>query len=124
MDGSAVAGLIKSGTFLWEAYQLYKNAPEFFKKTSRQVLSLHAALATVDEALLLRPPLSASQEVQFRTVRDGCNELLNELHGKILEHNNLDVIDRVTWPSKDIDQLRSELTLSFTLLTLLVQSLK
>ena len=115
MDFGAVGGLIRVGTLLWEAYQLYKEAPENFKEISSDLLSILALLDAVDETLSGRD-LTNSEETHITTIRNGCTKALNNLQRIVRKYQDGGIFDRLLWPTKDIKKLRARLTLNFTLL--------
>jgi hypothetical protein len=119
--GFSVSDFIGVGQLAWQVYKSCKEAPESFKNVSQEVLSLHAVLKEVEEAVL-DYPIPQSMEVRLTTITDGCQDVLKDLNFLVLKYESLGsktkrTWDRMRWHLDDITELRARLISNIALLT-------
>ncbi|KAG4440044.1 hypothetical protein IFR05_004494 [Cadophora sp. M221] len=119
--GFGVGDFIAVGKLAWSVYKSCKDAPESFSNISTEVLSLHAVLKEVEEALA-DEPLTESKQRSLATVGNGCHGVLSDLQALVVKYESLGsqsrrTWDRMRWGSNDIAELRARLTSNTMLLT-------
>jgi hypothetical protein len=107
--GVGVGDVVTFGRHSWKAYQLWKNAPKSFKDISIDVLALLTLLEEVDK-IFSGQSFPESRRDSLAKIRRGCDSILDKLQSIIDKHKSLGsdnkrTMDRLTWPSKDIDKL-------------------
>ena len=97
-----------------------KSAQGGFQEISAEVATLHIALQELnDEVQNPHSPLNRSEALkrkELETILSNCNSTLNNLDGLLHRFNNLSsdhprTIDRLKFGSKDLAQIRGQLTL-------------
>ncbi|KAL2073304.1 hypothetical protein VTL71DRAFT_10628 [Oculimacula yallundae] len=119
--GFGVGDFIAVGKLAWSVYKSCKDAPESFGNITAEVLSLHAVLKEVEEALA-EEPLTESKQLRLATIGSGCHGVLEELQALVTKYESLGsqsrrTWDRMRWGSNDIAELRARLTSNTGLLT-------
>ncbi|KAH7407613.1 ankyrin repeat-containing domain protein [Cadophora sp. MPI-SDFR-AT-0126] len=118
--GFGVGDFIAVGKLAWSVYKSCKDAPESFNNISAEVLSLHAVLKEVEEALV-EEPLTESKQRSLTTISNGCQSVLEDLQALVVKYHSLGsksrrTWDRMKWGAKDISELRARLTSNTMLL--------
>ncbi|PVH84539.1 ankyrin [Cadophora sp. DSE1049] len=119
--GFGVGDFIAVGKLAWSVYKSCKEAPESFNNISAEVLSLHAVLKEVEEALS-EEPLTDSKQRSLATISNGCQSVLQDLQALVVKYESLGsqsrrTWDRMRWGSNDIAELRARLTSNTMMLT-------
>ena len=118
--GYSIGDLITTGQFAWSLYKSCSGAPESFKNISNEVLSLHAVLKQLEEAIPLKS-LSVSEQCRLSALTKGCNGVLEDLQKLVSKYDRLGTKSRRTWDrlkygQEDIQELRSRLTSNILLI--------
>ena len=111
--GYSVSDFVAVGQLSWKIYKACKDAPEGFKNIAQEVLSLHAVLKELEETYS-DANLSAAQLSRLKVVGDGCRAVLEDLQDLVDRYHSLGTntkrtLDRLTWGSENIAELRSRL---------------
>jgi hypothetical protein len=119
--GFSISDFIAVGNLAWQVWKSCKDAPESFKNISQEVLSLYAVLREIEE-LLEGQTLSGSREARLRTIKEGCQDVLQDLQALVRKYESLGsqakrTWDRLRWHADDIAELRARLTSNTVLLT-------
>ncbi|KAK0107245.1 hypothetical protein ONS95_003946 [Cadophora gregata] len=119
--GFGIGDFIAVGKLAWSVYKSCKDAPESFNNISVEVLSLHAVLKEVEEAVA-DEPLTESKQHSLATISNGCQSVLQDLQALIVKYDSLGsqsrrTWDRMRWGANDISELRARLTSNIMLLT-------
>ncbi|MCJ1354949.1 MAG: hypothetical protein MMC33_004939 [Icmadophila ericetorum] len=118
--GYGVGDFITTGQFAWSLYKTCSGAPESFSNISNEVLSLHAVLKQIEEAIPSQS-LSLSELHRLNAVTRGCNGVLGDLQKLVAKYDRLGSKSRRTWDrfkfgQEDTQELRSRLTSNILLL--------
>lgn len=126
--GYSIGDFINVGHLAWNVYKSCKDAPGSFSNIAFEVLSLHAVLREVEETLSNGgdESLSDAQSTRLSTLKDGCENVLNDLQSLIDKYESLGTKskrtwDRLGWGLQDIADLRSRLTSNTVLLTAFIR---
>jgi hypothetical protein len=114
-------GFLAVGTLAWNVYKACRDAPESFRNISAEVLSLHAVLKEVEEALSDHQ-LTQSRQASLATITEGCQKILYDLQAVVNKYESLETQskrtwDRLKWGSNDIAEIRARLTSNTSILT-------
>jgi hypothetical protein len=119
--GYGVGDCLAVAQLAWKVYKSCRDAPESFGNIQVEVLSLHAVLKEVEEALPGQQ-LTASRQQSLSTISQGCEGVLKDLGILIQKYESLGskskrTWDRMKWSSSDVTELRARLTSNTVLLT-------
>jgi len=122
--GYSVGDVIAIGQLAWKVYKSCKDAPESFANISMEVLSLHALLKEVEEAL--SDNLSTSRKNSLATIVTDCQAVLGDLQALVDKYESLGsgskrTWDRMGWGLNDISELRARLTANIGMLTAFIR---
>lgn len=79
--GFGIGDIVSLSCLAWNIYQACKEIPARFDQVSLEVLSLHAVLKEVDEAVK-EEDLTLPRFEGLQTVLGGCEKVLEDLKGK------------------------------------------
>ena len=79
--GFGVGDIVSLSCLSWNIYQACKEIPARFDHVSQEVLSLHAVLKQIDEAIKEEEDLPPSRSDGLQVVLAGCTKVLEELEG-------------------------------------------
>lgn len=118
--GYSIGDFITTGQFAWNLYKSCSGAPESFNNISHEVLSLHAVLKQIEEAIPSQS-LSVAEKCRLSAITKGCNGVLEDLQKLVARYDRLGTKSRRTWDrlkfgQEDIQELRSRLTSNILLI--------
>jgi hypothetical protein len=122
--GYGVGDVIAVSNLAWSVYKSCKDAPQEFKKISRDVSSLHVVLKETGEMiteLAQNEGLDPRKVKQLRHLTLGCHDVLTELRKLLSRFNRLKsssrfTLDRLLWSPGDVKDLRDRIVWNFTVL--------
>jgi hypothetical protein len=119
--GYGVGDIIGLGCLAWNVYQACKDVPARFGQLTQEVLSLHAVIKEVQEAIW-EEDLSLPRRCGLQVVMNGCRSVLEDLEKLLTKYERLGTKanrtwERMGWASTDISLYRERLVSNTVLLT-------
>ena len=118
--GFSVGDFLAVGQLGWKVYKKCKDSPEDYVELSNEVGALHNVMKETEE-LFSQQDLTPQQENRLLACQQGCEKVLSDLDGLLVQYERLGTksrrtFDRLGFGTHDMNDIRSRLNLNVSML--------